>query len=99
MAACAAWLPQPPPPSPPSGASRGGTWGCPVSKFDWSYSEDETCYLLEGDVVVTDNKTGATMRVKAGDVAFFPQGMKCVWDVSVPIQKHFSFGTGLSALE
>lgn len=29
------------------------TWGCGVSKFPWSYGENETCYVLEGRVVVT----------------------------------------------
>ncbi len=29
------------------------TWGCPASKFDWYYDQTETCYVLEGRVIVT----------------------------------------------
>jgi uncharacterized cupin superfamily protein len=29
------------------------TWGCEVSRFPWSYSENETCYVIEGHVIVT----------------------------------------------
>jgi len=28
------------------------TWGCGVSTFPWTYNEQETCLLLEGDVTV-----------------------------------------------
>ena len=28
-------------------------WSCEVSSFPWSYSERETCLLLEGEVMLT----------------------------------------------
>jgi len=28
-------------------------WTKEISEFPWHYSEQETCYLLEGDVIVT----------------------------------------------
>ena len=28
-------------------------WTCNVSSFDWSYDDKETCFLLEGEVMVT----------------------------------------------
>eukprot|EP00741_Cyanophora_paradoxa_P005063 tig00000851_g4905.t1 len=68
------------------------TWGCGVSKFDWSYSDRETCYVLEGDVTVTDDKTGQSIHVEAGDLATFEAGLSCVWDVKKPIKKHYKFG-------
>lgn len=34
------------------------TWGCEASKFPWSYSENETCYVLEGRVIVTPDGEG-----------------------------------------
>ena len=37
------------------------TWGCGVSTFPWSYDEQETCLLLEGDVTVTPDG-GAPVR-------------------------------------
>lgn len=29
------------------------TWSSEVSTFPWTYDEPETCYFLEGDVIVT----------------------------------------------
>lgn len=36
------------------------TWGCGVSKFPWSYAENETCYVLEGRVTVTPDGERST---------------------------------------
>eukprot|EP00448_Togula_jolla_P007066 CAMPEP_0170613776 /NCGR_PEP_ID=MMETSP0224-20130122/24452_1 /TAXON_ID=285029 /ORGANISM="Togula jolla, Strain CCCM 725" /LENGTH=135 /DNA_ID=CAMNT_0010939399 /DNA_START=26 /DNA_END=433 /DNA_ORIENTATION=- len=74
--------------------SSWGTWGCDVSKFDWTYSGTEAAYILEGEVTVTP--TGEWKEVKPvtigeGDYAVFPDGMTCVWDVHKAIKKHFNF--------
>ncbi|KXZ41886.1 hypothetical protein GPECTOR_252g633 [Gonium pectorale] len=66
------------------------TWGCGVSKFPWTYQEPETCFILEGRVVVTPNG-GEPVEVAAGDLATFPAGMSCTWDVKAPINKHYNF--------
>ena len=29
------------------------TWGCSESKFPWSYSYTEVCYLIKGKVIIT----------------------------------------------
>lgn len=78
------------------GCRSWSTWGCGVSVFPWTYADDELCLILEGDVVVTDKATGEQMRVKAGDIAFFPKGMSCEWNVSESIHKHFIFGVPLA---
>jgi hypothetical protein len=41
------------------------TWGCGVSTFPWTYDEQETCLLLEGDVTVTPDG-GEPVRFGAG---------------------------------
>ncbi len=66
-----------------------GTWGCEVSNFDWEYSDIETCYILEGRVVVKTD-AGET-EIQAGDLVTFPKGLKCVWDVKSAIRKHYRF--------
>jgi len=67
------------------------TWGAGASRFPWIYDERETCYVLEGEVVVTpDGEQPVT--IKAGDLATFPAGMSCVWDVKHPLRKHYRFG-------
>eukprot|EP01026_Neomeris_dumetosa_P004081 TRINITY_DN11091_c0_g1_i8.p2 TRINITY_DN11091_c0_g1~~TRINITY_DN11091_c0_g1_i8.p2 ORF type:complete len:145 (+),score=22.01 TRINITY_DN11091_c0_g1_i8:53-436(+) len=73
------------------GVSNWPTWGSEVDKFPWSYSDKETCYLLEGDVTVTPDG-GEPVDIKAGDMAVFPKGMSCTWDVKKPIRKHYKFG-------
>lgn len=72
------------------GVSRWPTWGCEVSNFPWSYDSTETCYVLKGRVVVTPDG-GPAVEIAAGDMATFPSGMSCTWDVKEPILKHYNF--------
>ncbi|MFX0009902.1 MAG: cupin domain-containing protein [Candidatus Hermodarchaeota archaeon] len=69
-----------------------GTWEKEKSIFDWSYDETETCYILEGDVEVTDSKTGEKLQFQKGDLVQFPKGLECVWNVKKPIRKYYKFG-------
>lgn len=66
-------------------------WGCPPSKFPWTYSAKETCYLLEGKVKVTPDGADEAVEIGAGDFVVFPKGMSCTWDVSVAVDKHYNF--------
>ena len=65
-------------------------WTCEPSKFDWSYTEKETCLVLEGEVTVSDDNH--TVRFGPGDLVTFPQDLDCVWNVEKAIRKHYSFG-------
>ena len=64
-------------------------WGCDISEFDWYYDSEETCLILEGDVVVSH--AGGDVSISAGDYVVFPKGLSCVWKVSKPIRKHYVF--------
>ncbi len=66
-------------------------WSCGVSTFPWTYDETETCYLLEGEVVVTPER-GEPVTIRAGDLVTFPKGLSCTWEVRSPVRKHYSFG-------
>ncbi|KAJ8759655.1 hypothetical protein K2173_009739 [Erythroxylum novogranatense] len=66
-------------------------WGCPPSKFPWTYSAKETCFLLEGEVKVTPDGSEEAVEIGAGDLVEFPKGMSCTWDVSVGVDKHYKF--------
>lgn len=66
-------------------------WTKEVSTFPWSYDAPETCYFLEGDVVVTP-EGGEPVQVGAGDLVTFPEGMACTWEIRKPVRKHYSFG-------
>jgi hypothetical protein len=72
------------------GVATWPIWTCGVSRFDWSYDAPETCYLLEGEVTVEAG--GERVSFGKGDLVQFPQGLSCVWEVTVPVRKHYRFG-------
>jgi uncharacterized cupin superfamily protein len=65
-------------------------WEKEVSRFDWYYDSTEECLLLEGEVVV-ETKDGGSVTFGKGDFVTFPKGLSCVWDIKVPVKKHFNF--------
>ncbi len=73
------------------GVSSWPIWEKEVSTFDWSYSEDETCYILEGKAKVRTDE-GELAEFGAGDIVVFPKGLNCVWTITHPIKKHYKFG-------
>ncbi len=71
--------------------TRHPTWSAGESVFDWEYDSEETCYVLEGEVMVT-TEGGEVVQFGVGDMVTFPKGLKCVWNVKKPIRKHYKFG-------
>ena len=65
-------------------------WTKEVSTFPWSYDAQETCYFLEGDVVVTP-EGGEPVTMGEGDLVTFPKGMSCTWEVRSAVKKHYIF--------
>lgn len=65
-------------------------WSCEPSSFDWSYTEKETCLIIEGKVTVADD--GGSVSFGSGDFVIFPQDLDCVWNVEEAVRKHYSFG-------
>ena len=63
-------------------------WEKEISRFDWHYDTDETCYLLEGRVRVT-MPDGRAVDFGAGDMVHFPRGLSCTWDIKTPVRKHY----------
>jgi len=66
-------------------------WTKEASKFPWSYDERETCYLLEGEVIVTP-ANGAPVRIGKGDLVTFSAGLSCTWEILADVRKHYRFG-------
>lgn len=73
------------------GVRNWPVWDKEVSKFDWYYDAEETCFFLEGKVVVTA-KDGRSVRIGKGDLVTFPRGLACVWDIQEAVRKHYNFG-------
>ncbi len=65
------------------------TWSAEASAFDWSYTQQETCLILEGQVTVSDD-TGS-VQINPGDYVIFPTDLDCTWKITQPIRKHYSF--------
>lgn len=65
-------------------------WSCPPSTFDWSYSEKETCFFLEGRVTVKAPE--GEVEMGSGDLVVFPTGLSCTWKVLDKVRKHYNFG-------
>ncbi len=73
------------------GVSSWPTWSKEVSKFPWTYSEQEVAYILEGEVTVTP-KDGESVSFGPGDLVTFSAGLSCTWEVKKPLRKHYQFG-------
>lgn len=64
-------------------------WEKEVSRFPWTYDEEEVCYFLEGEVVV--EYEGGFVEIGPGDYVTFLKGLECIWDIRKPVRKHYSF--------
>jgi hypothetical protein len=66
-------------------------WRKEPSKFPWTYEVPETCYLRRGRVIVTPDR-GAPVELARGDLATFPAGLSCTWEVLETVEKHYDAG-------
>ena len=65
-------------------------WSKEVSTFPWTYDQTETCYFLDGSVIVTP-EGGEPVEMGSGDLVIFPKGMKCTWEIRETVNKHYNF--------
>ncbi|NJL10904.1 MAG: cupin domain-containing protein [Calothrix sp. SM1_7_51] len=72
------------------GVSQWPIWTKEKSKFPWTYDSQETCYFLEGDVVVTPDG-GQSISMGKGDLVTFPTDMSCIWEIRSNVRKHYTF--------
>ncbi|MBN3942720.1 MAG: cupin domain-containing protein [Nostoc sp.] len=72
------------------GVFKWEIWKREVSKFPWTYDSQETCYFLEGNVLVTPDG-GEPVQMGKGDLVIFPAGMSCTWEITRDVKKHYYF--------
>ena len=65
-----------------------GIWECAPGSFTWEYTWDETIYVTEGELTITDD-SGATTKVKAGDLIYVPTGTKSTWKITKHVRKAY----------
>jgi len=61
-------------------------WDCTRSTFDWHFDSDETIYIVEGSVRVTD-ALGQTHTLNAGSIGYFPAHTTWLWEVDHYVRK------------
>lgn len=66
-------------------------WTKEASTFQWHYEQTETCYLLEGDVIVKP-VAGDPVHLRAGDLVTFLAELSCTWEIRAPVKKHYRLG-------
>ncbi|MCE2657606.1 MAG: cupin domain-containing protein [Rubrivivax sp.] len=73
------------------GHLSSGLWDCQAGSFTYIFPCDEIVHILEGDVIV--DAQGGQRHLRAGDVAFFPQGLETRWTVRHCVKKLAIFHT------
>ena len=66
-----------------------GWWESQAGTWDVSFSEDETCELLEGEVTITDSN-GDSRSFEAGQIICMPAGFTGTWTVPKYIKKIYT---------
>ena len=64
-------------------------WTKEISRFDWYYESEEACLILEGEISV--ETASGEFHIQAGDFVVFEKGLRCTWNVTRPVRKHFQF--------
>jgi uncharacterized cupin superfamily protein len=72
----------------PSGVFTVGVWACDAGtlKID-DLAIDEACYLIEGEVIITDQH-GNSERFVAGEAFLLKRGFVGTWHMPYPILKY-----------
>lgn len=61
-------------------------WECTAGTFWWTFHDEETVFILEGQVRVT-TPNGETRTLQPGDIAYFAEGTKALWDIDDYVKK------------
>ncbi|WP_321798064.1 cupin domain-containing protein [Caballeronia sp. J97] len=62
-------------------------WDCTAGRFNWYFEQDETIYVIEGEVIITaEGQEPRTLR--AGHAALFYAGTRSQWHVPKYVRKH-----------
>ena len=72
------------------GCKAWPVWEKEASRFEWHYDSRETCYILEGKVLI-ELTDGHKLPLVAGDLVVFPAGLSCVWNIKRKVRKHYCF--------
>ena len=69
--------------------TRSGIWRCAAGAFECTEQGDELMTLLSGRCHLTDQSTGKSHVLGAGDSLFMPDGHRVTWDIIQEVTKVF----------
>ncbi len=69
--------------------TRSGIWRCTVGAFECTEQGDELMTLLSGRCRLTNQLTGKSHELKAGDTLFLTDGCRIKWEVIQEVTKVF----------
>lgn len=71
------------------GIGSWDVWEKEPSEFDWFYTQEEHCFIIEGNARIQTEK--GSVEIREGDYVVFPRGLICRWEVVDRLKKHYSF--------
>ncbi len=69
--------------------TRSGIWRCTAGAFECTEQGDELMTLLSGRCHLTDQSTGKSHELGAGDSLFMPDGRRVTWEIIQEVTKVF----------
>lgn len=69
------------------GIDRWDIWEKDPSEFEWAYTNEEHCFIIEGKATITTED--GSVGIKKGDYVVFPVGLRCRWKVTEGIRKYY----------
>ena len=63
-------------------------------KFHFDYNGDyetERIYIVSGKAIIKPDDGSPLLNIGAGDQVFFHKGLKCSWEVTEPMLKHYAY--------
>ena len=68
------------------GTASTNIWDCTSGSFWWTFHDEETVFILEGQVRVT-TPNGGTRTLMAGDIAYFAGDTRALWEIDDYVKK------------
>ena len=59
-----------------------------ASRFECSYRNTETCYVVSGRAVITPHDGGDTVHLGEGDLVTLLPGLRCTWETFGAFSMH-----------
>lgn len=72
-------------------AAQVGIWECRPGGWPVvNRPNTETCYIISGRATLTDDETGTSVEISAGDYLTLPPGWSGRWDVTATLRKAYT---------